>query len=789
MHEENIDTIRKEAVRLTRFQIEILNEMKDEPGIIVEEQQGNKQTYDKITLPKVIEMLEEEAIKLNSLDMVLAIVGTMKAGKSTVINAIVGMEVLPNRNEPMTSLPTFIRHKKGQVEPRLFFEKKEALYPLKNFINEAIGKISEGDFDDRKADRGLTELISELKNDGSILKEEYQGAESIFKFLKIVNDLVRFSQEFDLNFPFENYCSIGNLPVIEVEFYHLRGEQGDQGSLTLLDTPGPNEAGQTHLKEMMSDQLLKASAVLAVMDYTQLKSEADEQVRSEITGIAELVRERLFVMVNKFDQKGNHDMKEEDVINYVHESLMDEKIKKENVFPVSARQAYLGNYVRCALQKDCSLPDVTTHGWVEDFYKIIDGTWEKGEPIEYGKDELLNRAKKLWKKSKFEEPLNVVIRNAHAQSSLLLLGAAVEKLWDGAKKIHNLIDVREGGLRVAAKNLQETLDAIKIDIDKTKTAESNAKNESEKIFGNVRERINSCFKGAEKNSLKSLKVYFSTGKVPVGEEKKSEFSRRKINKDGEKDFDCGRRKLEFDDKIKQFELISKIGNSLEKIVVDADAKLRYDIDEFLKGFQDSFNEKIVIEVKEILGDLINRLSKNDFDLVLELPANNLDFGFDATELMAAVSGGAREENRNYLRDDDGILASLKRGIGLLFDADWGKTEYSVQVYIVDFDIIDKSIRSKFKVVMDHYSSRISDEIETRLKENIDKFFGKFKEQIENVRGDLLQAQQDQQRSGEEQEALSTALQRIKKKSRDCHVDSKGLHEEVNKLKLNKKQEN
>ncbi|HBV0140261.1 TPA: antirestriction protein [Escherichia coli] len=31
--------------------------------------------------------------------MVLAVVGTMKAGKSTTINAIVGQEILPNRAE------------------------------------------------------------------------------------------------------------------------------------------------------------------------------------------------------------------------------------------------------------------------------------------------------------------------------------------------------------------------------------------------------------------------------------------------------------------------------------------------------------------------------------------------------------------------------------------------------------------------------------------------------------------------------------------------------------------
>jgi ribosome-binding ATPase YchF (GTP1/OBG family) len=53
------------------------------------------------------------------METVIAVVGTMKAGKSTTINAIVGKEILPNRNDPMTTLPTLIRNKHGQVEPLL----------------------------------------------------------------------------------------------------------------------------------------------------------------------------------------------------------------------------------------------------------------------------------------------------------------------------------------------------------------------------------------------------------------------------------------------------------------------------------------------------------------------------------------------------------------------------------------------------------------------------------------------------------------------------------------------
>lgn len=66
-------------------------------------------------------MLQAELRKTTQQEMVVAIVGTMKARKSTTINAIVGKEVLPNRNRPMTALPTLIRHTPGQKEPVLHF--------------------------------------------------------------------------------------------------------------------------------------------------------------------------------------------------------------------------------------------------------------------------------------------------------------------------------------------------------------------------------------------------------------------------------------------------------------------------------------------------------------------------------------------------------------------------------------------------------------------------------------------------------------------------------------------
>nr|WP_135354378.1 dynamin family protein [Aeromonas hydrophila] len=49
------------------------------------------------------------------LELVLSVVGIMKAGKSTLINSLVGKEILPSRNTAMTVIPTYIKHDKSIV--------------------------------------------------------------------------------------------------------------------------------------------------------------------------------------------------------------------------------------------------------------------------------------------------------------------------------------------------------------------------------------------------------------------------------------------------------------------------------------------------------------------------------------------------------------------------------------------------------------------------------------------------------------------------------------------------
>lgn len=195
--------------------------------------------------------LNNELRKITRLEMVLAIVGTMKAGKSTTINAIVGTEVLPNRNRPMTALPTLIRHTPGQKEPVLHFSHVAPIDALMKVLQQRVRECDRLRLTQTlEIDKDMNVLLQHIET-GVAFERYYLGAQPIFHCLKSLNDLVRLSKALDVDFPFAAYAAIEHIPVIEVEFVHLAGQASYPGQLTLLDTPGPNEAGQPHLQKCL----------------------------------------------------------------------------------------------------------------------------------------------------------------------------------------------------------------------------------------------------------------------------------------------------------------------------------------------------------------------------------------------------------------------------------------------------------------------------------------------------------------------------------------------------------
>ncbi|MCN7058376.1 dynamin family protein, partial [Escherichia coli] len=461
MHEKNIALLCDEADRLLQLNINLLRQMVEEPDVLSDSKNENRLLFDKQKALKRIEELEGEQIKTARREMVLAVVGTMKAGKSTTINAIVGQEILPNRNRPMTSVPTLIRHVPGKTEPVLHLEHIQPVRNLLITLQEKLATPAGQQVAQTLQQTGDTRELLDILTDDGWLKNEYHGEEEIFTGLASLNDLVRLAAAMGTEFPFDEYAEVQKLPVIDVEFSHLVGMDACQGTLTLLDTPGPNEAGQPQMEVMMRDQLQKASAVLAVMDYTQMNSKADEDVRKELNAIADVSAGRLFVLVNKFDEKDRNGDGADAVRQKVPAMLNSDVLPASRVYPGSSRQAYLANRALHELRKNGTLP--VDEAWVDDFVREAFGRMKKDYVC---KDSELatEGATDLWEGSLIDQLITEVILSSHSRAAALAVDSAAAKLMQNAENVSEYLSLRHQGLQQSIQSLQANITSLLEDI-------------------------------------------------------------------------------------------------------------------------------------------------------------------------------------------------------------------------------------------------------------------------------------------------------------------------------------
>lgn len=808
MHEDNIANLREEALRLIQLELASLEKMTQAPGLL-SASADSQQTFDQVSADAAIKVLQGEAAKLEKLDMVLAVVGTMKAGKSTTINAIVGTEVLPNRNTPMTAIPTLIRHVPGQKDPVLRLTHRGPLDALCRQLQRQLDASATVQRIKDSGDADLYELALNVR-EGRVLPEVSEGAAAIFQTLKGINDLVRLSALLNIDFPFDEYSSVANLPVICVEFAHLEEKTGGTGTLTLLDTPGPNEAGQDRLRPMLKEQLSKASAVLAVMDYTQLKSEADAQVRADLLEIAEVARGRLYALVNKFDQSDRNGMKADAVKQFVQELMSSTQgpvLQAEQVFPVSSRYAYLANRARHEVARHGSLP-VPAHGtWVEDFGELAFGRlWES--KIEDAQ-KVQKAAAALWNDSLFDAPLSGVIQMAHANAAVLAVDAASAKLLDYATKMSNQCTARETALLMEAKNLRELVQGLQDDIERIGKCEQAAKDSQEEQVKNFTAALDLHFGNLTQEVKDQLETYFQRGKH---DEKARNFKRRQDEKDQEdlraernpiyrlrralqrdfghggaeqmhpadplSDFDPSNPviKFETDQKAAQA-LLTKIEASVGSIFGKAGKGIEASLDAGLQEFEASFQEDVVEKARDVLDAVLRRLEKDGLGaLQLELPQQRGMALHLSGQQMLAEALETRTVNRTRLVHQSGFWGGVKRTFDF-FGNEWGqdRRSYQEEHYDVDLSKIREKVLASADASFKGLHEAVASQVKVPLARAVDQFFEAFRGHVEVVRGDLLRGLSDKSEEDSQQRLILNGL-------RDLQKDLPGQRQDAEKLK-------
>ncbi|ELT2873167.1 dynamin family protein [Escherichia coli] len=793
MHEKNIALLCDEADRLLQLNINLLRQMVDEPDVLLDGKNENGLLFDKRKALKRIEELEGEQIKTARREMVLAVVGTMKAGKSTTINAIVGKEILPNRNRPMTSVPTLIRHVPGKTEPLLHLEHIQPVCNLLITLKEKIATSEGQQVAQTLQQTGDTRELLDILADDSWLKNEYHGEEEIFTGLESLNDLVRLAAAMGSEFPFDEYAEVQKLPVIDVEFSHLVGMDECQGTLTLLDTPGPNEAGQPQMEVMMRDQLQKASAVLAVMDYTQLNSKADEEVRKELNAIADVSAGRLFVLVNKFDEKDRNGDGADAVRQKVPAMLNSDVLHASRVYPGSSRQAYLANRALHELRKNGALP--VDEAWVNDFVReafgpmVEEGDWKDSSKVN-------KKAEKLWNISLIDQLITEVIQSSHSRAAALAVDSAAAKLMQNAENVSEYLSLRHQGLQQSIQSLQAHITSLLADIQEIEECQNQVTGDVRMAMEDINTKTGELLTKVCASLEEELNDYFRSGKrkeQQMLEEENSAQPRERNafaffhdifgtgnQHDRMRDFDPDSPEIKFSDRRAALELMTQIESTVTSLHREAEAQFRPELEKIVRGIETGFRGTVLYATEKIAGRINARLEDEGFTVKISFPAvSQLQTRLAVKTNLSALME-ERTETVTRRRRQEGVWGTLCRWANT---SDWGWKEYSVDVSrsVINMNKVRKEVMSLTRAYFGELQASIEQNINQPVRQEIDDFFCTFREKVEQLRNTLIQSSEDHKRDQQAQEQLTERLQALNERVPELITGSKALREELETL--------
>lgn len=749
MYQKIITIIRKEVLRLINEQIYgIFMTILQTPNLLLNQNQQG--TLNDELIKQWTEVANDEEYKVKHSEVTFVVIGTMKSGKSTTINAIVGNELLPNRNQPMTILPTIIRHSAGKIEPELTFSNPHPFNELleilhqKLKVKESKGELHQIPFCTTTDGKELIQKI--LARSWGKIGQHYQGSEEIFVFLKYVNDIWRLCNTdtiaIDITMYLDYYHKIQDLPAIEVDFFHLRG-QNHEGSFALIDTPGPNEAGQDFLKNIIMNQLEKASAVIVVLDYTQMNAEAEVEIRNSLQEILHITGNRLFVLVNKFDQKDRNGMSVESLRSYVATQLFEGRVEKERIFPVSSKYAYLANRALSELLVNGKLSDYRINPWVEDFGQLALGAcWEMEIDDAH---EVENRAIKLWQKSLFDHPLAEVIKNGSQNATLISLKSAIGKMLLYDNKVIENLQLRVNALTIDINVIENHINCLAEDINTIKS-----------VHDGLRIIIMRGIDTLQDNFY----TLFDENSALLKEEIEIEFHLNNYE-----DF-----ATEEDAQKLLIKLAEIVASKLQLIQITA----KKNVDEVL--------EKIWREVTIPLETLLKTVGERFYDsfaVTPNFPKPTIFTEFDSDRIFPS---SIKKESITK------IGTMLERRWYTLWSHDHELTyQYWTHVYRIYrkdvFALLQKLFIDDSNGIwlsLDHY-------VRTEFNEAIKTYFMDIFHHLEQLKGDLQIAKQDQELKSEGMENLQIAMLQLLKTSiihrRDVELLGKGLLIRCNKEKM------
>lgn len=376
--------------------------------------------------------LRAEAAAIRGWELRMSIAAPLKAGKSTLINAIIGDALLPARATATTTMLTRVELAADAGRPSLVLTEQ-----TREYFEDLLVRLRE-ELPDRRVDElaAAQPLLADLLrwlSGGRLgaVPASYAGREEVRRTLAHLNDLVGVAAVVGL--PGEAAgAPPPAAPVLRTPYRRCPqvAVPAAQGILAVVDTPSADERGMTPgLTAAVGAELRRSDVVLVLLDYTRMSVGSDATVRRLAGPILDAVDgDRLHVAVNKIDQRPSSG-DTSTLAHLVSNQLGLPEGSAVPIFEISAHHGLAAARVLAALDAGVRVGQFADHAAFQALAEILSPSVRlRQQLLSWPADDWREEAQAMWEASGLPGLLEATIAQPRRRAVARMLTSALARV-------------------------------------------------------------------------------------------------------------------------------------------------------------------------------------------------------------------------------------------------------------------------------------------------------------------------------------------------------------------------
>ena len=778
----------KNAVTVDSLQQEVVG-LLDEIDLLIKSTQADLDSASKSKYSRFQKQINAAGQNVADLKLRMAIVAPMKAGKSTIINAIAGQELLPNCAVAMTTIPTEIIFDSKIAESTLILS-QHTQDLFNNLKQDLQAKVEAQGLEALQQSLNryphLLELFAKIAHgEESILEAEIVGRREIIAALNYLNHLIRIYSVIEPSK--DPLAQLQDIPQINTPCLSIGKTRQSKtlGDLAIIDTPGPNEAGNgLRLTAVVEEQLRRSAIILIVLDFTQFNNDAAETIKKQIQPIVESIGvDNLYVLVNKIDQRRDGDMSSEQVKDFVLADLgLDQERHQKRIFEVAAIRAFTAAKFLLEIQQNPRIKLLEIKSLASLAKEVLGIDWDE-ELEDITVKIMIQKAIKLWRKSGFAPFMDSAIAELMADVAPQCFGNALNLSRNHLLAIKDDLSLRQNAISQDTLKIQSEIESLETDLNSIETCR-----QSLSAIAEIKIKL-------QQNLQNILEQLHAEAKINIED---LLLDREYQQADAIQKADINARNLLLSN-VGYFELFPKwVSDNLK---ANVEYKLKGNISFKTEAEAEQFTQNTIAKAKERLEQLILKISENiettvsecrhelktflvaETEAIVERAKNRLQTNFEVTlDLPSPIIKAEQNINpeSKLIKTksrlvDGGYEEKLvkKRAWYYWFGVIPFQSQEKIKkpltkedYYAVSVHEIIKQINLANNSFLDEIKKKISAYIEQDLHQQVDKFFLQLDKYLNSYLDSLQQSQSDHKLSLEERENLAKSLSILLPKTTD-----------------------